>query len=75
MRTDDGTLISVRNRVIVDETRKPGRYAMSVITATVGEGPLTWLNRRLLIGTLQSARPERQAVIVRAWLMDAPVER
>jgi len=75
MRTDDGTTISIRNRGIVDETRKPVRYAMSVISATVREGALAWLNRRLLIGTLQSARPERQAVIVRAWLADAPVER
>lgn len=71
MRCDsDGAVITVRNRVVVDETRAPNRYAQSVIEATVCEGPHGWLNRRLLIGTLQTARPERQAVVIRAWGVD-----
>ncbi|MDZ7823051.1 MAG: DUF3237 domain-containing protein [Ahrensia sp.] len=70
MQTDSGAVITIRNRVVVDETRKPERYAMSVISASVETGPFDWLNRRLLIGTLQSARPDRQAVIVRAWEAD-----
>jgi len=71
MQTDCGSVITVRNRVVVDESRKPDRYAMSVIVATAPEGPFEWINRRLLVGTLQSARPERQAVIVRAWEVDS----
>jgi hypothetical protein len=43
---------------------------MSVIAVTAPDGPHSWLNRRLITGTLQSARPDRQAVIVRGWLMD-----
>ena len=70
MQTDSGDVITVRNRVIVDENRAPDRYAMSVISAKVCAGPFDWLNRRLLVGTLQSARPDRQAVVIRAWEMD-----
>ncbi len=71
MQTDEGAVITVHNKVIVDESRKPHRYAMSVISATVPTGPLDWLNQRILVGTLQSARPTRQAVIVRAWCVDS----
>lgn len=70
MRTESGAEITVLNQVIVDESRKPDRYAMSVIRATAPDGEFAWLNRRMIVGTLQSARPARQAVIIRAWLMD-----
>ncbi|OUS38568.1 hypothetical protein A9Q94_02135 [Rhodobacterales bacterium 56_14_T64] len=70
MKTDSGIVIVVHNKVIVDDTRKPDRYAMSTIRATVPDGSFAWLNRRLLIGTLQSARPDRQAVIIGAWVAD-----
>jgi hypothetical protein len=71
MRTDAGETLTIRNNVIVDEARQPVRYAMSVISVSAPNGALEWLNRRLILGTLQSARPKRQAVVVRAWLMDA----
>ena len=70
MQTDDGSMLTIRNRVIVDEARQPERYAMSVIKVAAPIGPFEWLNRRLIVGTLQSARPERSAVIVRAWEAD-----
>lgn len=70
MQITNGPVITVHNRVIVDEAREPERYAMSTIRATVENGPFDWLNRRLLIGTLQSARPARQAVVIRAWEAD-----
>ncbi len=70
MQTDAGQIITVRNRVIVDPTHQPDRYVMSVITAKVAEGSLDWLNRRILIGTLQSMRPEHPKVVVRAWVAD-----
>lgn len=71
MRTDDGAVLSIRNRVIVDPARKPERYAMSVIEVTGPEGPHAWLGRRVIAGTLQSLRPERPLVVIRAWLMDS----
>lgn len=67
MQVEDGTVLSIRNRVTVDEGRTPTRYAMSVIDVTAPDGPHDWLNRRLLVGTLQSARPQEDVVIVRAW--------
>lgn len=70
METEDGAVLTVRNRVRVDEARQPDRYAMSSVCVQAPEGPHDWLNRRVLVGTLQSARPEREAVIVRVWLVD-----
>ncbi len=70
MRAENGDTLMIRNSVIVDEARQPERYAMSVISVTAPEGALDWLNRRVILGTLQSARPNRQAVVVRAWMLD-----
>ena len=67
MQISGGPIITIRNRVVVDGDFGPDRYAMSTITAKVEAGPFQWLNRRVLVGTLQSAKPKRQAVIVRAW--------
>ncbi|MBL6426758.1 MAG: DUF3237 domain-containing protein [Maritimibacter sp.] len=69
MKTYDGTFITIENRVVVDTMREPDHYAMSTITAKVRDGPFGWLNRRVLVGTLQTARPDRNAVIIRAWIM------
>lgn len=68
MLTDDGSVITVHNRVLIDEQAKEGRYAMSQIRVTAPCGPHDWLNRRIFLGTLHSLRPGRQAVLVRAWL-------
>lgn len=70
MQTDGGDIRTIRNRVIVDEARQPARYAMSVISIKAPTGAFDWLDRRLIVGTLQSARPQRQAVVVRAWEVD-----
>ncbi|MCA0940089.1 DUF3237 domain-containing protein [Yangia mangrovi] len=71
MKLEDGGIITVRNSVVIDETREGPRYAMSRITLTVPQGPWQGLNKRLFIGTLQSARPEREAVIIRGWCVDS----
>ena len=70
MHVADGSTLTIRNRVLVDETVPGPRYALSRIHVVAPQGPWEWLNRRLFVGTLQSARPERAAVIVRAWLME-----
>lgn len=70
MRTACGAVLGIRNRVLIDDSISP-RYAMSRIHVTAPDGPFAWLNRRLIVGTLQSARPGRQAVIIRAWQVDA----
>jgi Protein of unknown function (DUF3237) len=70
MQTDDGAVITVRNRVLIDEGRKPERYARSVLQVTAPQGPHDWLNRRVFVGTLQSLRPGRAAVRIRVFQLD-----
>ncbi len=70
METDDGAVFTVDNRVVVDESVQPERYALSHLFVTAPAGPHAWLNRRVFVGTLQSLRPARQAVLVRGWLLE-----
>lgn len=70
MQTDDGAVLTVDNRVLIDESRQPARYALSHVHVTAPAGPHGWLNRRVLVGTLQPLRPRRQAVMVRAFRID-----
>jgi hypothetical protein len=62
-------VLGIINRVIVDESAQPQRYAMSRVMVSAPQGPHEWLNRRLLVGTLQSLRPHRAAVVVRVYLL------
>ena len=66
MRTDEGDTLTVHNRVRIDESG-PTSYRRSVINVTAPQGKLDWMNRRIFIGTLETARPDRAAVIVRGW--------
>lgn len=70
MVSQSGAVLHIRNQVTVDDSRQPLRYAMSVIGVTTDAPDLKWLERRLILGTLQSLRPDRAAVVVRAWLAD-----
>ena len=67
MRVQDGTVLTVRNRVLIDETGGGLDYAVSRIEVTAPEGPWGWLGRRSIAGTLIPARPAREAVIIRGW--------
>ncbi|PWE27592.1 DUF3237 domain-containing protein [Pararhodobacter marinus] len=69
MRVADGALLTIRNRVIIDETVEGPRYAMSRIEVTAPQGRWDWLNRRLIVGTLQGLRPRHAAVLIRGWLL------
>jgi len=67
MRTDDGTVLTVRNRVLIDDPPGATRYAFSNVEITAPEGPHDWLNRRVLVGTLNTMQPERMAVRIRVY--------
>lgn len=69
LRCWDGTLLTVHNRVLIDEQPQP-RYARSCVQVTAPDGPYGWLNRRILVGTLQPLRPAHAAVLVRVFLLD-----
>lgn len=71
METTDGAVLTVLNEVVIDEAMQPQRYAVSRIRITAPAGPHAWLNRRLFVGTLQALRPQRQAVLVRGYLVEA----
>lgn len=66
LRVHDGTVLSVHNRVLIDEAVEP-RYARSTLHVTAPAGPWAWLNRRVLVGTLQVLRPEAAAVLIRVF--------
>lgn len=67
MQADDGTVITVHNRVVIDERVQPERYARSVVQLRAPEGPHEWLNRRVFVGTLQSLQPQRAAVRITVY--------
>ncbi len=71
MQVQDGAILTIRNRVIIDESGPGPRYALSRIAVTAPTGPWAWLSRRVILGTLQPARPMREAVLIRAWLAEA----
>lgn len=71
MQVHDGAILTIRNRVVIDETGPGPRYALSRIAVTAPAGPWAWLSRRMILGTLQPARPMREAVLIRAWLAEA----
>ncbi len=70
MQTDDGAVLTIDNRVVIDETATPQRYARSVVAITAPAGPHEWLNRRVFVGTLHSLQPARQAVAIRIYLVN-----
>lgn len=62
MQTDDGCVITVRNRVIIDDQAEGGRYARSVVQLQAADPRYDWLNRRIFVGTLESLQPQQKAV-------------
>ncbi len=69
MQHDDGTVLTIHNRVTIDAPADGSRYAFSHVKVTAPEGPHAWLNRRVFVGTLHGLPPEQQAVLIRVWLL------
>ena len=67
MQTDCRAVLTIHNKVRIDETEGADPYKLSVIDVTAPKGPFEWMNRRVFLGTLEPARPERDAVIIRGW--------
>lgn len=67
LRAEDGAVITVRNRVLVDDPPGGARHAFSTLELTAPEGPHAWLNRGVCVGTLDSLRPARAAVCIRVF--------
>lgn len=71
IETDDGAVLTIENRVLIDDHRQPLRYALSNVRVTAPAGPHAWLNRRVFAGTLDVLRPQRAAVLIRVFVLDA----
>jgi len=69
METDDGAVITVHNRVRIDNSAEGGRYARSWVELTAPDGPHGWLNRRAFVGTLQGLAPEPR-VLIRVFVVE-----
>ena len=67
MQTDDGAVLTIRNRVTVDPAAKPQAYIRSSVEVTAPEGPHAWLNRAVFVGTLHPLPPEKKAVVIRVY--------
>ncbi|NML42651.1 DUF3237 family protein [Ramlibacter sp. G-1-2-2] len=67
METHDGAVITVHNRVLIEDPSPDGRYVRSVVQLSAPEGPYAWLNRRVFVGTLQGLQPERAAVKISVY--------
>ena len=62
METHDGVLLTVHNRAKVVERPGMARQAFSHLDIGAPEGEYAWLNDAVLVGTVDSMRPARQAV-------------
>jgi hypothetical protein len=62
METHDGVILTVHNRVKVVERPGVARQAFSHLDIIAPEGNYGWLNDAVLVGTVDSMRPARQAV-------------
>ena len=67
MQTNSGDILTIRNRVRIDEANTADPNKLSVIEVTAPVGQFEWMNRRVFVGTLEPARPDRDAVIIRGW--------
>ncbi len=65
LRTDDGAVITVRNQVLSPPDGRSTRF--SVLQITAPEERYGWLNRSVHVGTLDSLRPDRDAVLIRVF--------
>ena len=67
MQTHDGAVLTIHNRVLIDDSAQPQRYVMSHVRVTAPQGPYEVLNRRVFVGTLHPLPAEQQAVLIRVW--------
>ncbi|MCQ4162173.1 DUF3237 domain-containing protein [Roseomonas sp. GC11] len=67
METEDGAIITVHNKVLVNDPPGQPRYAFSTLEIAAPDGPHGWLNQGVYVGTLDSLRPARAAVVIRVF--------
>jgi Protein of unknown function (DUF3237) len=63
LQTDDGAVITVNNRVLIDKRPDGTPYVFSSIDLTAPEGPHDWLNHLVFVGTLHGMAPKPNVLI------------
>ena len=72
MQAEDGEIVRVRNRVLIDDPTGGPRHAFSTLEITAPKGLHARLNRAVSAGTLNDLRPGREAVLVRVFKLVQP---
>lgn len=67
LQTDDGVVISVRNRVLSRRPQDRPPYVFSTLEVIAPEGKYGWVNDFVYVGTLNTLRPKRDAVVIRVY--------
>jgi len=67
LKTEDGVVISVRNRVLSRRPKDAPPYVFSTLEIVAPDGRYGWLNDFVYVGTLNSLRPQREAVVIRVY--------
>lgn len=67
LQVDDGTVLTVHNRVKVVHSPGMERRAFSHLDITAPAGPHAWLNAAVLVGTAYPRFPDRPAVRIRVF--------
>jgi len=67
LKTDDGVIINVSNRVIIEDRVNAPRYARSNVELSAPDGRYGWVNNRIFVGTLHPLQPQHAAVFVRIF--------
>ena len=63
LQTDDGAVVTVRNRVLLDIGADGAPYRFSHVELTAPAGPHEWLNHRVFVGSLHPLDPEPRVLI------------
>ncbi len=70
LQTEDGAVITVNNRVLIHPHDDGTQYAFSHVSLTAPQGPHSWLNEKMFVGTLHSLRPQPR-VLIRVFSLEA----
>jgi len=70
LQTTDGAVLTVRNQVLVHNLDPAKRYAFSHVSIDAPKGPYAWLSQAVLVGSLTSLKPARNAVSVTVYRVE-----
>ncbi|HDS1754620.1 DUF3237 domain-containing protein [Pseudomonas sp. M5] len=70
LQTSDGAVLTVRNQVMVHNLDPDRRYAFSHVSIEAPRGPYAGLSQAILVGSLTSLKPARNAVSIKVYRVE-----